>query len=80
MGPLSYMQSVVDRNVVMWRIPAYVKKLYKNLASAEWLVTGRGREANFKNSCPATASSEYPKQKKEIMTTAERKDETKKKE
>ena len=29
MGPLSYMQSVIDRNVVMWHIPVNIKILYE---------------------------------------------------
>jgi hypothetical protein len=31
MGPPSYMRTVVDRNVVMRRIPVYLKNLSENL-------------------------------------------------
>ena len=45
MGPTSYMRSVVDRNVVMRRIPAFRKEKRNFLASSKDVLILEGKEA-----------------------------------
>jgi len=51
MGPLSYMRSVVDRNVVMRRIPVYIQKqpaAYLLHVGILWIFSTQTQGSNYK--------------------------------